>query len=69
MKEYKFKTNINCSSCVSKVSTFLNSANGIEEWAVDTSGKDKMLRVKTTSLSEEEIVATVKKAGYQVEGQ
>ena len=38
-KEFKFKTNINCSSCIAAVKPHLDKANGIENWEVDTENK------------------------------
>ena len=41
MKTLKFKTNINCGGCVSKVTPFLNNQEGVESWEVDTVNPDK----------------------------
>jgi copper chaperone len=64
MKDLQFKTNINCGSCVSKVTPVLDQTDGVCEWNVDTANKDKVLTVKTDSLSASEIIATVEKAGF-----
>ena len=65
MKNYHFKTNINCGSCVAKVSPVLDATEGINTWSVDTSSKDKVLRVETAAFSEKEVIASVEKAGYR----
>lgn len=65
MKSYQFKTNINCGSCVSKVSPVLHAKEGIRAWSVDTTSKDKVLHVETDSLSGEEVVGALKKAGFK----
>ncbi|PKG44349.1 heavy-metal-associated domain-containing protein [Psychroflexus sp. MES1-P1E] len=67
MKNLKFKTNINCTGCLSKVSPQLNNENGIEEWDVDLNNSQKILTVKSNSTSEEDIVSAVKKVGFNIE--
>lgn len=62
----KFKTSINCGGCVAKVTPLLNAAEGIENWKVDTDNPDKVLTV-TTSLPEDAVMETVKKAGFKIE--
>ncbi|PRY06409.1 copper chaperone [Pontibacter ummariensis] len=67
MKDLQFKTNINCGGCVSKVTPVLNASEGVCEWNVDTSNRDKVLTVKTDTLSAHEIIAAVVKAGFKAE--
>lgn len=66
-KVLKFKTNINCSGCVSRVTTFLNESAGPEHWSVDTDNKDKILTVEHSASTENAIIESVKKAGFQIE--
>jgi copper chaperone CopZ len=66
MEHLNFKTNINCSSCVAKVTPFLNSNKSIEEWQVDTSTPDKILSIKGNKLSVKEINESVTKAGFKI---
>ncbi|HMT54291.1 MAG TPA: heavy-metal-associated domain-containing protein [Saprospiraceae bacterium] len=63
----KFKTNINCSGCVEKVTPFLNEANGIDHWNVDTENKDKILTVRSNSVTENEVILQVESAGFNIE--
>ena len=65
MKKMTFKTNINCSNCVATVTPFLNKFENIN-WQVDTENPGKILRVETDSASEEEIIDSVKKAGFEI---
>ena len=65
--ELKFKTSINCGGCVARVTPLLNNVEGIEEWSVDTDNPDKVLTVKTNGATENEVVDTVKKAGFTIE--
>ncbi|RAU81803.1 heavy-metal-associated domain-containing protein [Pontibacter arcticus] len=67
MKDLKFKTNINCGGCIEKVTPVLDNTQGIAEWAVDTAVKEKILTVKTDSLSENEVIAVVEKAGFKAQ--
>ena len=67
MKQYQFKTNINCSGCVAKVTAHLDENAAIKDWKVDTSNPDKLLTVQTENLLEEDIKAIVQKAGFKAE--
>ena len=67
MKKAVFKTNINCSSCVAKVTPFLEQAQSVESWEVDTANKEKLLSVSGADVSREEVEKLVKEAGYQIE--
>lgn len=67
MKQYQFKTNINCGGCVAKVTPLLNENSGVKEWSVDTTNPNKILTVKTDSLGEDEVSAIVQKAGFKAE--
>jgi copper chaperone CopZ len=64
---FTFKTNINCSGCVARVTPALDEAGGICHWSVDTTGKDKILTVHSEGISQPEIIETVKKAGFTIE--
>lgn len=65
MKSLKFKSNINCSGCLSKVTPILDKEEGIEKWEVDLQHDDRILTVETSQLSAEEIQNTVNKAGFR----
>ena len=67
MKEYQFKTNINCGGCVAKVTPVLNNNPDVKEWKVDTSNPNKVLTVKTDNLQEDDVKALVQKAGFKAE--
>ena len=67
MKQYQFKTNINCSGCVAKVTPLLNQNKEIKEWDVDTIDPNKILTVATESLGEDEVKAIVHEAGFKAE--
>lgn len=65
MKTKKYKTDINCDSCVRNVMPYLNSVSDIEWWEVDTNSREKVLTVKGT-FNEEEVEKAVKEAGFQL---
>lgn len=67
MKTLKFKTNINCSGCVARVTPTLNKMEGIAEWKVDTTVAEKILEIKTDNLSETEIIQKLENAGFKAE--
>jgi copper chaperone len=65
MKKYQFKTNINCSGCVARVTPYLDANNEIKSWKVETLNPDKILTVETDHLSGEMIETIVKNAGFR----
>lgn len=67
MKQYQFKTNINCSGCVAKLTPALDQNEGIKDWKVDTDNPNKLLTVQTETLNEEQVKLIVKKAGFKAE--
>lgn len=66
MSELKFKTNINCDSCIKSVKPFLDDTVGENNWKVDTSDERKILTVTTTE-DEEEVVEAVTDAGFKIQ--
>lgn len=64
MKTLKFKTNIQCTNCLSKVTPKLNQQNGISSWNVDLADPDRTLTVETENLEPEDIKKAVLKAGF-----
>lgn len=67
MKQYQFKTNINCSGCVAKVTPVLDQNPDVKEWQVDTNNPSKILTVQTENLKEDDVKALVQKAGFKAE--
>lgn len=67
MKQYQFKTNINCSGCVARVTPVLNGNEEIKNWKVDIENPQKILTVETESLNQDQVKAIVQKAGYKAE--
>ncbi len=67
MKTVAVKTNIMCAGCVAKISPALNESLGEGNWQVLTRHPNKVLSVSTGSLSGEEIIKVVEKAGFKAE--
>jgi copper chaperone CopZ len=66
-KNLQFKTNINCGGCVASVKPHLDNAQGISNWDVDTANTDKILTIQSEGITEQEVIETVKKAGFKIE--
>ncbi|MCO7186103.1 heavy-metal-associated domain-containing protein [Tenacibaculum sp. XPcli2-G] len=66
-KELKFKTNLNCGGCVSKVQADLDNAEGICHWNVDTNFDDKVLTISSKGITADEVIAIVKSKGFKAE--
>ena len=67
MEKFQFKTNINCSGCVEKVTPHFANAAGVKHWEVDTNNPSKILTVETDVLSEADIKNIVTRAGFRIE--
>lgn len=65
--ELHFKTNLNCGGCVAKVQSDLDQAQGIETWQVDTDNPAKILTVKSTGITADQIIELVERKGFQAE--
>lgn len=67
MKTYKYKTNINCSGCISAVTPHLSKVEGIKNWKVDTDNPDKVLIVEAETARSSDVENAVKTAGFEIE--
>ena len=66
MKTVKFKTNINCASCVKSVTPFLNELDNVEEWKVATDNPEKILATLLDDEDSEAVIEAVQKAGFEI---
>lgn len=66
-KTLKFKTNINCGGCIAAVTPHLAKIEGLESWSVDTENKDKILTVSLAGATRQDVIESVKKAGFQID--
>lgn len=69
MTERKYKTNLNCGSCVAAVTPHLNGEGRIRRWAVDTRSPDKVLTVEGEAVGAETVERLVAAAGFRVLGE
>ena len=67
MNTLKFKTNINCGGCLSKVTPLMNDEKKIDKWEVNLKSDDRILTVVASDLTEEEVKKTAQKAGFNAE--
>lgn len=63
----KFKSNINCQNCVSKVKNTLDTLVGEEAWNVDTENPAKILSISNSQVAASEIINKLKRIGFAVE--
>jgi copper chaperone CopZ len=66
METQKFRTDIKCMGCVSKVTPHLNEAVGENNWEVDINNPAKILTVKNEADAAK-VKEAVNKAGFKVE--
>lgn len=67
MSTKTFKTNIHCSSCLAKITPFLDRAAGENNWDVDVQSPDKVLTVKGGDVNPTSVISELGKAGYKAE--
>lgn len=67
MNTLKFKTTINCSACVAKVTPVLDAQENIQNWEVDTTNPDKILTINSSELDETDLVKSLQKIGFKAE--
>lgn len=64
MENKLFKTNINCGSCIAKVTDTLNDLVGEDNWEVDTTTPIKLLTIDNEAISASTISEALGKVGY-----
>ncbi len=65
MKELKFKSNINCTGCLSKVRPVLDNEEKIETWEVNLQSDDRVLTVKTNDMEVKEVQEKLAEVGFE----
>jgi copper chaperone len=66
METLRFKTSLKCGGCIKAITPGLESLKSIEKWSVDLEQQDKVLEVVSPEDISEQIIESVKKAGYQI---
>lgn len=64
----KYRTNLNCGSCVAAVKPHLDGDPTIRRWAVDTADTNKVLTVEGDDVSAKAVEQHVADAGFKVLG-
>ena len=65
MELITFKTNINNSSALQRVTPLLNAAIGSSNWQLDIAGVDKQLKVYSPGIvNEMQVLDAIHKAGF-----
>ena len=67
MSEARFKTTIQCNSCLSKVTPKLNEILEEQSWSVDLESDDRILTVNDDNISVDVVVSAVKSVGFEIE--
>ncbi len=68
MTVQRYRTNLNCGSCVAAVKPYLDGDPAIRRWAVDTADPNKVLTVEGEGVSAELVERDVASAGFKVLG-
>jgi len=68
MREIKFKTNINCGSCVRAVTSTMNDLQGIAHWSVDTNHPEKILTIQG-DITIQSVIEAIQDIGFDIETQ
>jgi len=63
----RFKTNINCQSCIQKVTPYLQSAAPAAKWTVDTTAPEKWLDMEAEIIDTAKIIQFIAVAGFKAE--
>jgi copper chaperone len=66
MTTLRFKTNLKCGGCIRAITPGLESLNIIDSWNVDLESPDKTLEIVTPEDISDQVMDSVKKAGYQI---
>ena len=64
METLKFETSLKCSGCVAAIQPKMDELKNVSKWEVDLTKPVKVLSVEGEHLNENEIVTTLKDAGY-----
>lgn len=68
MTTLRYRTNLNCGSCVAAVKPYLDNDPAIRRWTVDTADPNKVLTVEGDDVSGEAVERDVASAGFKVLG-
>lgn len=64
MNSIRFKTDLRCNHCITKIQPYLGGMKEVVSWVVDLDSEDHTLTVEGKEIGEEKIVNALKKEGY-----
>jgi len=67
MKKVTYKSNINCSSCVAKVTPVLDKLEGVASWSVNTADPEKILTIESELDVTDQLKAALRLVGFKIE--
>ncbi len=66
MEILRFITSLKCGGCVKAITPGLESLSQIEKWSVDLENPDKVLEIEASEDISDQVLDSVKKAGYEI---
>lgn len=66
MKTMRFKTNAKCGGCSARIGEALTQRIQPKSWSIDLASGDRTLTIET-DRSADEVMQTVREAGYTIE--
>ncbi|ANH84046.1 hypothetical protein A8C56_18175 [Niabella ginsenosidivorans] len=67
MDTLRFKTNLKCDGCVSKITPALDELKEVHNWSVDLKDPDRILTLSGEALDEKAIEQALQQNGYRAE--
>lgn len=64
-----YRTNLRCTGCVQTIAARLNTDTRIASWSADVTVPERLLRVESAALTEEDVNALLEADGYKVLGE
>ena len=64
---WRFRTSIMCNGCIAKVKPILDGTEGISSWKVNLDTPDRVLTVVSNGITEDELLALIRNAGFTIE--
>ena len=64
---WQFRTSIMCNGCIAKITPILDAAQGVKSWSVDLKSTDRILTIVPEGITQDEVMALVREAGFTIE--
>lgn len=66
MEKHTYKTSLKCNGCINTIKPGIEQIQGIQEWKVDLESADKILEISSEVDVTDQVLESVKKAGFQI---